>query len=156
MKTTTVKAITIALVIAIVGIGAIALTFKLQERASMSETKTYTKLPSGLKYIILKEGNGPSPKKGQMVTVHYTGRLDNQGKEGKKFDSSLDRAKPFTFLIGNGQVIKGWDQGVMLMKIGEKRRLIIPSELGYGSYGIPGIIPGGATLIFDVELLDVK
>lgn len=110
---------------------------------------------SGLKYSTEKEGSGQSPKKGQKVTVHYTGWLDDNGKEGKKFDSSVDRNEPFTFMLGIGQVIKGWDEGVASMKLGEKRRLFIPSKLGYGSRGAGGVIPPNADLIFDVELLKV-
>ncbi len=117
---------------------------------------TRQKTNSGLEYEIIKEGTGESPKKGQHVTVHYTGWLEENGKPGKKFDSSVDRGEPFTFIIGVGQVIKGWDEGVMDMKVGEKRRLIIPAELGYGARGAGGVIPANATLIFDVELLDVK
>lgn len=107
---------------------------------------------SGLKYIDVVVGKGPSPVKGKMVKVHYTGTLDN----GKKFDSSVDRNEPFTFIIGVGQVIKGWDEGVMGMKVGGKRKLIIPSDLGYGSRGAGGVIPPNATLHFDVELLDIQ
>jgi|SRR5579872_6436568 len=113
---------------------------------------------SGLKYEILQEApaNATKPTKGHWVTVHYTGWLDQNGKPGKKFDSSHDRGVPFSFMIGAGQVIKGWDEGVMGMKVGEKRRLIIPAQLGYGARGVPGAIPGDATLIFDVELLGVE
>jgi peptidylprolyl isomerase len=107
---------------------------------------------SGLKYIDTVVGEGESPKPGQMVTVHYTGTLEN----GTKFDSSVDRGQPFTFPIGVGRVIKGWDEGVMTMKVGGKRRLIIPAQLGYGARGSGGVIPPNATLIFDVELLGVK
>jgi peptidylprolyl isomerase len=106
---------------------------------------------SELKFEEIVEGTGPSPLPGQEVTVHYTGTLES----GVKFDSSLDRAKPFTFRIGVGQVIKGWDQGVMTMKVGGKRRLVIPPHLGYGSRGV-GPIPPNSTLIFEVELLEVK
>jgi peptidylprolyl isomerase len=108
--------------------------------------------PSGLKYIDEVVGTGESPKPGQMVTVHYTGTLEN----GTKFDSSVDRGQPFVFQIGVGRVIRGWDEGVMTMKVGGKRRLIIPSELGYGARGAGGVIPPNATLIFEVELLGVK
>lgn len=110
---------------------------------------------TGLQYQILQEGTGASPKKGGGVTVHYTGWLENGGQPGRKFDSSVDRGEPFSFIIGIGQVIRGWDEGVLGMKVGEKRRLIIPSNLGYGARGAGNIIPPNATLIFDVELLEV-
>ena len=119
-------------------------------------TMTRTKTTSGLEYEILKEGSGISPAKGQLVTVHYTGWLNNNGECGKKFDSSLDRGKPFDFPIGMGYVIAGWDEGVMSMKIGEKRRLFIPSNLGYGARGAGASIPPHAGLIFDVELLEIS
>ncbi len=111
------------------------------------EVTTYT----GLKYVDLKVGTGASPKKGSQVVVHYTGWLT----DGTKFDSSRGRNQPFSFAIGQGNVIAGWDEGVMSMKIGGRRILTIPAHLGYGSAGTRGI-PGGATLIFDVELLEVK
>ncbi|MBI3649777.1 MAG: FKBP-type peptidyl-prolyl cis-trans isomerase [Acidobacteria bacterium] len=108
---------------------------------------------SGLKYIDLVEGKGASPSRGQAVTVHYTGWLE----DGKKFDSSVDKGQPFTFPIGVGRVIKGWDEGVMTMKLGGKRKLIIPAPLGYGTRGAGnGLIPPNATLIFEVELLGIK
>lgn len=111
---------------------------------------------SGLKYIDLKIGDGEVAVKGQAVEVHYTGWLDDNGKKGIKFDSSVDRGKPFGFPLGGGRVIKGWDEGVAGMKIGGKRQLIIPAELGYGSSGAAGgLIPANATLIFDVELISV-
>lgn len=115
--------------------------------------KSYKTLPGGLKYAILKPGKGAAAKKGQQATVHYTGWLQSSGE---KFDSSLDRGQPFTFPLGAGQVIKGWDQGVVGMKIGEKRQLVIPASMGYGPQGSPPKIPGGATLVFDVELLGAK
>ena len=107
---------------------------------------------SGLKYIINKEGDGPKPTKGQNVSVHYTGYL----VDGTKFDSSSDRNQPLDFPIGVGRVIKGWDEGIMLLKVGSKAKLIIPPELGYGSRGAGGIIPPNAILIFDVELIAVS
>ncbi|MBS1987065.1 FKBP-type peptidyl-prolyl cis-trans isomerase [Candidatus Dependentiae bacterium] len=113
---------------------------------------------SGLQYEITMpaSNNAAQAKKGDTVTVHYTGFLDNNGQPGKKFDSSRDRNQPFTFVLGGGMVIKGWDEGVAGMRVGEHRCLIIPSNLGYGPNGYPGVIPGGATLIFDVELISIK
>lgn len=116
----------------------------------MADTTTTT--ASGLKYVDDKVGGGASPQKGKRVTVHYTGTL----ADGKKFDSSRDRGQPFKFVIGVGQVIAGWDEGVMSMKVGGKRRLIIPANLGYGARGTAGVIPPNAELNFDVELLDVE
>jgi peptidylprolyl isomerase len=112
--------------------------------------------PSGLKYIDTKPGTGPSPKTGQTCVMHYTGWLYENGKKGAKFDSSVDRGAPFEFPIGTGRVIKGWDEGVASMKVGGKRTLIIPPELGYGARGAGGVIPPNATLMFDVELLGIK
>jgi peptidylprolyl isomerase len=112
----------------------------------------YQKSASGLQWKDLKVGEGVSPVTGQTVSVHYTGWLT----DGKKFDSSRDRGQPFQFVIGKGQVIKGWDEGVSTMKVGGRRELLIPPELAYGSRGFPGAIPPGSTLRFDVELLGVK
>jgi peptidylprolyl isomerase len=116
----------------------------------MSETVT---LPSGIKYQDHVAGSGESPKKGQAVTVHYTGWLDVNGEKGKKFDSSRDRGQPFTFKLGVGQVISGWDIGVSTMQVGGQRTLVLPPEHGYGQRGAGAAIPPGATLIFDVELI---
>jgi len=113
-------------------------------------------LDSGLQYKTIRPGTSDQkPAAGQKVEVHYTGWLWNNGIRGTKFDSSVDRGQKFTFTIGVGQVIKGWDQGVMDMKVGEKRELIIPAHLAYGSRGAGGLIPGGATLMFEVELFKV-
>lgn len=114
--------------------------------------KTEIKTTSGLKYIDEVIGTGLTPKRGQTVKVHYTGWLEN----GKKFDSSVDRGEPFEFTLGIGEVIKGWDEGVSTMKVGTKRKLIIPPQLGYGDHGAGSAIPPNATLIFDVELLGVE
>lgn len=111
---------------------------------------------SGLKIEDIKVGTGASPKPGQTCVMHYTGWLYENGVKGKKFDSSLDRNQPFEFPIGMKRVIGGWDEGVLTMKVGGKRTLIIPPALGYGARGAGGAIPPNATLIFDVELLDVK
>ena len=111
---------------------------------------------SGLRYQDLALGDGPEAKAGQRVSVHYTGWLDDSGEKGKKFDSSLDRGKPFQFPLGAGRVIRGWDEGVAGMKVGGKRVLMIPSKLGYGSRGAGRAIPPNADLIFDVELLGVQ
>ena len=123
-----------------------------QEGIRMNRAKT----ASGLEYEILKEGSGQSPQKGNIVTVHYSGWLNDKGNPGRMFDSSHNRNQPFQFYIGVGQVISGWDEGVMGMKVGEKRRLYIPSNLGYGSRGAGSVIPANADLIFDVELIGIN
>jgi peptidylprolyl isomerase len=111
---------------------------------------------SGLQMIDTQAGTGASPKQGQTAVVHYTGWLNDNGAKGKKFDSSVDRGKPFEFPVGMRRVIPGWDEGVATMKVGGKRTLIVPPALGYGAQGAGGVIPPNATLIFDVELLDIK
>ena len=123
--------------------------------AAMAQAATVT-TPSGLKITDTKVGTGATPKPGQICVMHYTGWLYEGGAKGKKFDSSVDRGQPFEFPIGRRQVISGWDEGVATMKVGGKRTLVIPPELGYGARGAGGVIPPNATLIFDVELLDVK
>ena len=116
------------------------------------DTTGMTKTASGLRYRDDTEGAGTEATRGKRVSVHYTGRLD----DGTKFDSSRDRNEPFAFTLGVGQVIAGWDEGVSGMRVGGKRTLVIPAALGYGSRGAGGVIPPGATLLFDVELLDVR
>ena len=126
-----------------------------QEKAAREEALIKAKYPnairtsSGLMYIVLKEGNGATPTRGALVEAHYTGRL----QDGTKFDSSVDRGKPLLFVVGRGEVIKGWDEAFLSMKKGEKRLLIIPPGLAYGDKGM-GTIPPNATLIFEVELID--
>jgi FKBP-type peptidyl-prolyl cis-trans isomerase FkpA len=112
--------------------------------------------PSGLQITDTTVGTGATPRTGQICVMHYTGWLYQNGAKGQKFDSSVDRGAPFEFPIGTRRVIAGWDEGVASMKVGGKRTLIIPPELGYGARGAGGVIPPNATLIFEVELLDVK
>ena len=115
-----------------------------------------TTSPSGLSHEDTVVGTGASPSAGQTCVMHYTGWLWVDGKKGDKFDSSVDRGRPFSFSIGRGQVIKGWDEGVASMKVGGKRTLLIPAELGYGPRGAAGVIPPNATLLFEVELLELR
>jgi peptidylprolyl isomerase len=129
-----------------------------KQEDNMSEV---VKSPSGLQWIVLEKPseNADSPKQGSVAQVHYTGWLaddNNNPIESKKFDSSVDRGKPFGFRVGVGMVIKGWDEGVAGMKVGEKRRFIIPPHLGYGAQGAGNVIPANATLVFDVTLLNVS
>ena len=119
-------------------------------------TNQVIEMPNGLKYTDTKTGDGATASPGNKVSVHYTGWLYNNGAKGAKFDSSVDRGQPFQFTLGAHQVIAGWDEGVAGMKIGGKRTLIIPPELGYGARGAGGVIPPNATLMFDVELLGVQ
>jgi peptidylprolyl isomerase len=111
-----------------------------------------TRTASGLQYEDTQPGTGETAKRGDHVVVHYTGTLE----DGRKFDSSRDRGKPFEFALGTGTVIRGWDEGVAGMKVGGRRTLVIPSELGYGARGARGVIPPNATLVFDVELVEIR
>ncbi|GLH67299.1 FKBP-type peptidyl-prolyl cis-trans isomerase [Geothrix edaphica] len=111
---------------------------------------------TGLQYLDTQVGTGASPQPGQRCSVHYTGWLSDHGKKGKKFDSSVDRGEPLVFPVGVGRVIKGWDEGLLTMKVGGKRTLVIPAALGYGARGAGGEIPPNAELIFDVELLGIQ
>jgi len=152
VPTRTTKKIAIVVIgsLAIAGVLLAGLLFVFGGRGN-SAPGTEVATPSGLKYVDEVVGTGESPRPGQNVTVHYTGTLEN----GTKFDSSVDRREPYTFPIGTGAVIKGWDEGLMTMKIGGKRRLIIPPSLGYGASG-QAKIPPNSTLIFEVELLGVQ
>src|SRR5262245_46171728 len=124
--------------------------------ATAQEVGKIVTTPSGLQIIDTQIGTGATPRPGQTCVMHYTGWLYEGGAKGQKFDSSLDRRQPFEFPIGQGRVIRGWDEGVASMKVGGKRTLIIPPNLGYGARGAGGVIPPNATLIFEVELLGVK
>ncbi|WP_409190014.1 FKBP-type peptidyl-prolyl cis-trans isomerase [Bradyrhizobium sp. RDM4] len=143
-------AIMSALAIAMIGAGFVSTTASAQTAGKTMTTA------SGLQIIDSVAGTGASPKAGQICVMHYTGWLYENGQKGKKFDSSVDRNEPFEFPIGKGRVIAGWDEGVASMKVGGKRTLIIPPQLGYGARGAGGVIPPNATLMFDVELLGVK
>jgi peptidylprolyl isomerase len=124
----------------------------LQSASPMAMTAT----ESGLNYEDDLVGSGASPGNGQTCVMHYTGWLWENEAKGKKFDSSVDRGRPFSFTLGVGQVIRGWDEGVATMKVGGKRRLLIPANLGYGARGAGGVIPPNATLLFEVELLEIR
>jgi peptidylprolyl isomerase len=133
-------------------------TAEIEPEATMAETSgpppvsgdTIT-TDNGLQYIVIAEGDGATPQPGQTVSVHYTGWFT----DGNKFDSSVDRGTPYSFPLGQRQVIAGWDEGVALMRVGDKRRFIVPSDLAYGERGHPAGIPPNTVLIFDVELLDI-
>jgi peptidylprolyl isomerase len=142
----------LAIVVAFAGTCAVVLS-----PSAMAQTgaKTMT-TPSGLQITDTKVGTGPEAQPGRTCVMHYTGWLYKDGAKGDKFDSSVDRGEPFEFGLGMRQVIRGWDEGVAGMKVGGKRTLVIPPELGYGARGAGGVIPPNATLIFDVELLGVK
>ncbi len=141
---------TLLALVAALAVAVPALAWQAGSAGGKMDEKVIT-LPSGLKYVDLKVGTGEAAQKGQKVRVHYTGWL----KDGKKFDSSVDRNEPFEFNLGAGQVIKGWDEGVAGMKVGGKRRLIIPPDLAYGSRGAGGVSPPNAELTFEVELLGI-
>ena len=142
------RTIALAAALAIVAVGS--------STAAMAQAGKTMTTPSGLQITDSKVGTGATPKTGQTCVMHYTGWLYVNGAKGQKFDSSVDRGQPFEFPIGTRRVIAGWDEGVASMKVGGKRTLIIPPELGYGARGAGGVIPPNATLIFEVELLDVK
>ncbi|MCK4307324.1 FKBP-type peptidyl-prolyl cis-trans isomerase [candidate division WOR-3 bacterium] len=137
---------------AIFSIAMVLLMFLLVGCESEEKTEKLVLMPSGLQYVDMVIGTGASPTIGSRVSVHYTGWLE----DGTMFDSSKKRDKPFIFTLGQGQVIKGWDEGVVSMKVGGKRKLIIPSKLGYGEYGAGDAIPPNAILIFEIELLKIK
>jgi peptidylprolyl isomerase len=136
---------------------AAALAASVTTTTSLAQTAgTTMTTPTGLQITDTKVGTGATPKTGQICVMHYTGWLYQSGAKGQKFDSSVDRGQPFEFPIGTRRVIAGWDEGVATMKVGGKRTLVIPPALGYGARGAGGVIPPNATLIFEVELLDVK
>ena len=148
-----VMAVTASALGAVTGSAIIDVTHTVAMAQTAGKTMTTA---SGLKIEDSKVGTGASPASGQTCVMHYTGWLYEKGQKTKKFDSSVDRNEPFEFPIGMGRVIKGWDEGVATMKVGGKRTLIIPPDLGYGARGAGGVIPPNATLIFEVELLGVK
>ena len=140
---------------ALLALAVIAAAATLAPAAAQTAGKPMT-TPSGLQIIDTKAGTGASPQTGHICVMHYTGWLYENGAKGAKFDSSVDRGKPFEFPIGTHRVIAGWDEGVATMKVGGKRTLIIPPDLGYGARGAGGVIPPNATLMFDVELIEIK
>ena len=143
------------LVVAVLAGATVVLAPSINPAIAQTQGKPTT-TASGLQVLDTTPGTGASPKSGEICVMHYTGWLYVNGQKGAKFDSSVDRGQPFEFPIGVGRVIKGWDEGVSTMKVGGKRTLIIPPELGYGARGAGGVIPPNATLIFDVELISVK
>jgi peptidylprolyl isomerase len=146
----------VAVLVGLALVTATAGVFAVAPSTAMAQVGKTMTTPSGLQITDSKVGTGAAPKSGQTCVMHYTGWLYENGAKGKKFDSSVDRGQPFEFPLGQRRVIAGWDEGVASMKVGGKRTLIIPPELGYGARGAGGVIPPNATLIFEVELLDVK
>jgi peptidylprolyl isomerase len=147
------------LFVAIAAISLAALPASADEKGKAEGKEGESKMqksPTGLQYEDVKVGTGAQPKTGQTCVMHYTGWLWENGAKGKKFDSSVDRGTPFEFPLGQGRVIKGWDEGVASMKVGGKRNLLIPPSLGYGARGAGAVIPPNATLFFEVELLGIK
>lgn len=134
---------------------ALAVLFTALGVSAISPRAQAADTPAGLKIQDTVVGKGAEAVTGKKVTVHYTGWLQENGAKGKKFDSSLDSNRPFSFPLGAGMVISGWDEGVKGMKVGGKRTLTIPPQMGYGARGVPGAIPPNSTLLFDVELLEV-
>jgi FKBP-type peptidyl-prolyl cis-trans isomerase len=137
-------------ILVILALAGSAVAYLVMNRGASTGAEVST--PSGLKYVDIVEGTGAMPEKGQTISVHYTGTLEN----GTKFDSSLDRGQPYEFRLGTGAVIKGWDEGLATMKVGGKRKLIVPPSLGYGQRGFPPNIPPNAILLFDVELVGIR
>jgi FKBP-type peptidyl-prolyl cis-trans isomerase FkpA len=146
----------VAVLVGLALVTATAGVFAVAPSTAMAQVGKTMTTPSGLQITDSKVGTGAAPKSGQTCVMHYTGWLYENGAKGKKFDSSVDRGQPFEFPLGQRRVIAGWDEGVASMKVGGKRTLIIPPALGYGARGAGGVIPPNATLIFEVELLDVK
>lgn len=142
-----------SLILAVILLSAVPVLARAEDKIDPSKM---TKTDSGLRYLDVKAGTGAKPEKGQTCVVHYTGWLWENEAKGRKFDSSVDRGMPFEFPVGARRVIQGWDEGVASMQIGGKRLLLIPSELAYGPRGAGGVIPPNATLLFEVDLLDVK
>ena len=147
-RTSAVYALTFVLAVTVLAFG-MTISAGAEEKKKMSDTQT---TESGLQYVIIEEGTGDKAVPGKKVKVHYSGKLE----DGTEFDSSYKRGQPIEFTLGAGQVIKGWDEGIALMKVGDKRQLIIPPELGYGAAGAGNVIPPNAVIIFDVELVDVE
>jgi peptidylprolyl isomerase len=153
------KATAMWLLAVIAAIALAALPASADEKGKAGQKEGESKMqksPTGLQYEDVKVGTGAQPRTGQTCVMHYTGWLWENGAKGKKFDSSVDRGQPFEFALGQGRVIKGWDEGVASMKVGGKRNLLIPPSLGYGARGAGAVIPPNATLFFEVELLGIK